>query len=86
MDGVIRAGVVATTRDGRGQLHLGDFVVGVNGQQVESSADIVAVLDKKRVGDELELTLARLDSPASRRTRTRTVTVRLQGPSPGASE
>jgi S1-C subfamily serine protease len=74
-----KAGVVATTRDSQGELHLGDFIVAVDGNPVKSSHDIVAMLDKKRVGEKVALTLTRIESHEPQHQNTRVVSVRLQG-------
>jgi S1-C subfamily serine protease len=72
-----KAGVKGTVRDDQGQLHLGDFIVAVDGRVIKTSQDIINMLDKKSVGEAVELTLARIEEPGTP-PRTRIVSVHLQ--------
>lgn len=65
------AGLRGTRRDNRGGIILGDIIVGVNGERVASSNDLLNVLEKRSVGDTVKVAVLRGE------TRT-TVSVTLQ--------
>ncbi|CAN0067746.1 unnamed protein product, partial [Heterosigma akashiwo] len=49
------AGVRGTTRSAAGYIELGDVVVGIDDDAVESEADLFKALDKHRPGEEVLL-------------------------------
>lgn len=53
------AGIRPTTMDNRGQIYLGDVIIGVNQEKITSSNDVILALEKHQVGDEVHLTLLR---------------------------
>ncbi|MGQ0722078.1 MAG: S1C family serine protease [Candidatus Eiseniibacteriota bacterium] len=65
------AGLRGTTRDQRGRLVLGDVIVEVGGDDVSNADDLANALEKREVGDEVDLTVERDD-------KRRTVSVTLQ--------
>jgi S1-C subfamily serine protease len=68
--GADAAGIEPTTRDKRGRIVLGDIIVGVDGEKIDTNTDLFRALDGKKVGDSVELLLRRDES-------TRKVRVRL---------
>lgn len=56
-----KAGLRPTTRDARGEIVLGDLVIGAEGKPVRGSNDLFKILDSHDVGDALELTIMRDD-------------------------
>jgi len=54
-----KAGIKGTTRDDYGRLVIGDIIVTVNGTRVIRGSDLYKVLDKKTVGDTLDLEVLR---------------------------
>ncbi|GAB4817140.1 hypothetical protein N2152v2_004186 [Parachlorella kessleri] len=56
-----KAGVRGTTRDEYGRLVLGDIILSVDGSKIKSGSDLYRVLDKKRVGDTLDVEILRGD-------------------------
>jgi S1-C subfamily serine protease len=56
-----RAGVRPTMRDSRGAIQLGDIIVGLGEERIDSNNDLLLALEKYEVGDEVELTLLRED-------------------------
>jgi S1-C subfamily serine protease len=65
------AGLRGTRVGGRGNMLLGDIIVGVDGERVENSNDLFNTLEKRNVGDTVALTVLRGNSRT-------TVNVRLQ--------
>jgi S1-C subfamily serine protease len=57
--GAAKAGVRPTTRDEAGRIRLGDLVVAIDRQQVSGADDVIAVLEKHKVGDRVTLTVQR---------------------------
>lgn len=56
------AGIKGTERDEYGRLVLGDIITGVDGVQVKQSSDLFKVLNRRNVGDSLDLEILRGDS------------------------
>ena len=56
-----RAGVRPTMRDSRGAIKLGDIIIGLGEEKIESNNDLLLALEKYEVGDQVELTLLRDD-------------------------
>jgi len=54
-----KAGVNPTRRDTRGNIVLGDLIVGVDGKPVRESRDLFRLLDAHDVGDTVTLTIRR---------------------------
>jgi len=54
-----KAGLNPTRRDARGNLVLGDLIVGIDGQGVQQSRDLFRILDAHDVGDAVRLRLRR---------------------------
>lgn len=65
-----RAGLQPTYRDRSGRIHLGDAIVGINGEKVESSNDLILILEKYKAGDNVKVKIIREEQE-------REVTVRL---------
>ncbi|MEM7384915.1 MAG: trypsin-like peptidase domain-containing protein, partial [Verrucomicrobiota bacterium] len=57
--GAAEAGIRPTLRDRRGRIRLGDVIVGVNGEEVRDPNGLFRILDRHKVGDEVEVTLNR---------------------------
>ncbi len=57
--GAERAGLRPTRRGARGEVELGDVIVEIDGQPVRSSADLILLLEKRRVGEQVRLTVER---------------------------
>ncbi len=66
-----KAGLKGITQDRYGRTYLGDIILSVDGQDVNSLDDIYQVLDKKKIGDVVQVKY-------SREGKTRTVDVKLQ--------
>jgi S1-C subfamily serine protease len=71
--GADRAGLQGTYRDSRGRVRLGDIIVEVDGSPVRSEDDLVLALERREVGEAVELVILR-DG------RERTVAVELGAP------
>jgi S1-C subfamily serine protease len=69
--GAQQAGIRPTVRDRRGAIVLGDLIVAVDDEPIESSSDLILALERRRVGDTVKLTIVRDD-------RERTLDVTLQ--------
>ena len=54
-----KAGVQPTEVDQEGEITLGDVIVGIDGQKVESVTDLYSVLDDRKVGDRVTLKVLR---------------------------
>jgi len=52
-----QAGIHPTRRDRRGRLRLGDVIVALDGQKVDSSNDLLLLLERYKPGQTVELTL-----------------------------
>jgi len=52
-----QAGIHPTRRDRRGRLRLGDLIVALDGQKVDSSNDLLLLLERYKPGQTVELTL-----------------------------
>jgi S1-C subfamily serine protease len=59
------AGLKPMHRDRRGRLHAGDVIVSVDDQPVQSSDDLVRLLDARSLGDEVRLGLRHLGAERS---------------------
>jgi len=55
------AGILATSRDPRGRVVLGDTVVSLDGKDVENSADLFSMLNSRKVGDTVSVGVLRGD-------------------------
>ncbi len=71
--GAEQAGLRPTIRDSRGQVQLGDVIVGVNGEPVRSASELRLRLEQRRGGDVVEVNL-------NRDGREETIKVRLGSP------
>ena len=60
-----RAGLQPTRRDVWGNISLGDVIVAIDDEELESTADLFAVLDGREPGDEVTLTVVRDGQPTS---------------------
>jgi S1-C subfamily serine protease len=56
-----KAGIRPTTRDSRGNIQLGDIIVAVDDEPVESRNDLILLLRKYEVGDSVKVTVVRND-------------------------
>jgi S1-C subfamily serine protease len=56
-----RAGLRPTYRDRTGRTVLGDVIVAVDGQPVNGSEELRAILDRHQVGDRVKVTVERED-------------------------
>jgi S1-C subfamily serine protease len=54
-----RKGIRGMSRDRQGRLYLGDILVGINEQEINSYDDLYNTLDNYRIGDIVKLTLKR---------------------------
>lgn len=54
-----KSGIKGTMRDESGRTVLGDVILAVDGKKVRTSSDLFRILDKKTVGDSLDLELMR---------------------------
>jgi len=57
--GADQAGLRSTTRDRRGRLLLGDLIVAIEGQPVASANDVFLILERRRVGEPVTVTIER---------------------------
>ncbi len=71
--GADRAGLRGTRRDAFGRIELGDVIVEVEGERVSSSDDLILLLERRRPGERVELSILRNGRPTK-------VTVELGGP------
>lgn len=67
-----RAGLQPTYRDNNGRIRLGDSIIGINGEKVESSNDLILILEKFKAGDNVRVKILREDKEQE-------VVVRLDG-------
>jgi S1-C subfamily serine protease len=56
-----QAGLRGTRRDSRGNIHLGDIVTKINGEEVHSGAEAQQAVEKYKVGDTIAVTFIRND-------------------------
>ena len=57
-----KAGVRGTSRDEYGRLVLGDIILSVDGKKVKTASDLYRALDKKAVGEILDVEVLRGDA------------------------
>ena len=57
--GADRAGLKGTFRDRYGRVRLGDVIVEVEGKTIESTDDLLLALDRRRVGEFVDVTIVR---------------------------
>jgi S1-C subfamily serine protease len=57
--GAARAGLRATRRDAWGRWNLGDVIVGIDGQPVRSSGELLVALEQKKAGDPVKIEVIR---------------------------
>jgi S1-C subfamily serine protease len=62
--GADRAGLRGTRRDDWGRWSLGDVIVGIDGQPVRSSGEILLALEPKKAGDKVKVEVLRGDRRA----------------------
>ena len=55
------AGLRSSRRDARGRLVLGDVIIHIEDDRVQSSDDLMTILDKYQVGDTVSVTVIRDD-------------------------
>jgi S1-C subfamily serine protease len=67
-----KAGLQPTYRDRSGRIRLGDAIIGINNEKVESSNDLILILEKYKIGDNVRVKVLRDDKEQE-------VMVRLQG-------
>lgn len=53
------AGLRATKQSGQGEIVLGDLIIGINGEEVNSNNDLFLVLEKFQPGEEVEVEVIR---------------------------
>lgn len=58
-----KAGIKGIVQDRRGRYFLGDVIVGIDKNKIDSFDDIYHVLDQYKIGDEVEVSLIRDDKP-----------------------
>ncbi len=68
--GADEAGIEPTRRDRNGRVILGDLIVGADGETIRDSDDLFRILDRRKVGDVLRVTVRRGEE-------TRTLPVKL---------
>ncbi len=54
-----KAGVSPTVRNRRGEIELGDIIVGINGDEIKSQNDLLLTLEKYKPGDKVTLRIFR---------------------------
>ena len=59
-----KAGLNPTRRDSNGDIVLGDLIVGINEDPINSTNDLILALEKYRPGDEINVMVKRDDSEA----------------------
>ncbi|WP_133130055.1 S1C family serine protease [Legionella yabuuchiae] len=64
------AGLKGTYRDSFGRIHLGDIIIGLNGQSVGNYDTLYNLLSKIKVGDEITLTVLRNDKKITHKMKT----------------
>ncbi|GGI81253.1 S1C family serine protease [Legionella impletisoli] len=63
-------GLRGTYRDRLGRIHLGDVIIGLNGQAIGNYDTLYNVLSKIKVGDEISLTILREDKKITHKMKT----------------
>lgn len=58
-----RAGIRPTRRNNRGEIEIGDLIVGINEKKVDSNADLILELEKHQPGQEVQVSLVREGRP-----------------------
>ncbi|MBN2370047.1 MAG: trypsin-like peptidase domain-containing protein [Vicinamibacteria bacterium] len=53
------AGIRPTTRDAFGRIHLGDSITDIDGEAVENPYDVSDLLEKRKIGDNVTVTVLR---------------------------
>jgi len=56
-----KAGILPTRRNARGQIELGDLIIGIDSQEVKSNADLILALERYPADQDVTLTLLRDD-------------------------
>jgi S1-C subfamily serine protease len=56
-----KAGVRSTKRNSRGEIELGDIIVGINNEAIKTNADLQLALEKYQPGEEVDLVVLRSD-------------------------
>lgn len=54
-----KAGLVGVTKDRRGQYYLGDVIIGINNEKVDSFDDLYIALSKHKIGDKVQVKIIR---------------------------
>ncbi|MEM9820514.1 MAG: trypsin-like peptidase domain-containing protein [Bacteroidota bacterium] len=54
-----KSGIIPTRRDRRGSFLLGDIIVGINEDSIDSRGDLILALEKYKPGDQIRLKLLR---------------------------
>jgi S1-C subfamily serine protease len=60
-----RAGLRGIREDVKGEVVLGDIIIGIDGERIETSNDLLNALDKRAVGDTVKVTVLRGESRLS---------------------
>jgi S1-C subfamily serine protease len=60
-----RAGLRGIREDVKGEVVLGDIIIGIDGERIETSNDLLNALDKRTVGDTVKVTVLRGESRLS---------------------
>jgi len=55
------AGLRPTRRNARGEIMLGDIIVAIDNQEISESKDLFRILDSRKIGDTVRLTVRRPD-------------------------
>ena len=55
------AGLLPTRRDVRGEIELGDIIVAIDNKKTSESKDLFRILDSRKIGDTVRLTVRRRD-------------------------
>ncbi|HZV71703.1 MAG TPA: trypsin-like peptidase domain-containing protein [Saprospiraceae bacterium] len=58
-----KMGVKATTRNRAGEISLGDLIVEINGEPINSDNDLLLTLEKYKPGDQIKMKVMRDDRP-----------------------
>ncbi|MCP4900251.1 MAG: PDZ domain-containing protein, partial [bacterium] len=54
-----RAGLRPTTRDRRGRILLGDVIVAIDGERIQSGAELRLALERRKAGESVLVTVRR---------------------------
>jgi S1-C subfamily serine protease len=60
-----KSGLQPTGRNNRGEIVLGDIIVGVNNEKIVTNADLLLSIEKFKAGDEIDLVIIRGDKKAT---------------------